>query len=69
MENTLIFKRKDLNLFRRLVSFSSMTILHMPVSFPNLSNAEIVMFVDEDGSTKILKNRFGATGIVKPELN
>lgn len=59
---TIILKREDLNLEARNLPISKINYVHIKGSDKPIRINEIVLFIDDNGYTKILKNRFGDQG-------
>jgi len=58
----IIFERKDLLDVER--DFYSVKFWDCKKIVPPFVEEELVLFVDDDGRTKVLKNRFGTDGVV-----
>jgi hypothetical protein len=61
----LVVFNRDLNKENRKLSISDIEWTHLGISHKSFCKENIVMYVDTDGNTKILKNRYGNKGVVK----
>lgn len=57
-EGTLIIRRTDLNINGRRKSTYNIEILDISGSMRDIERTPIVLFLDSDGTTKTLKNRY-----------
>lgn len=59
--NALVLYRKDLNKTKDPIQFNEIQHYHFSIKFELdfLRKQDIILFVDDDGKTKILKNRYG----------
>tara|TARA_R110000868_G_scaffold5274_3_gene32454 strand:+ start:104 stop:445 length:342 start_codon:yes stop_codon:yes gene_type:complete len=64
IENVTIFRRGDLIYSARNKPMSDVVYTDLAGSNDNYVNNSVVMFIDNNGQTKILKNRYGDGGVV-----
>jgi hypothetical protein len=64
IENAFYITRKDLYKYSQDKHFSDVCMGDAILAKKHIFGANFVMFVDVDGSVKILKNRYGDTGKV-----
>lgn len=57
-DEVIILDRNDLT-FHNNKEFSEIQYYDFKISYGKIAKASIVLFVDNDGRTKILKNRYG----------
>ena len=62
IENALILGRDDMFDSDKSKSIMLVDFSHFKVSRSDMNNISIVIFIDYNGQTKILKNRFGDNG-------
>jgi hypothetical protein len=58
-EEILILDREDLIISNHNKSFQDIIFQDFKISIEKLYNVGIILFLDADGQTKILKNRYG----------
>ena len=63
----LVIHRDEMPLSKNKESFKEVGLNSLTSSVTPINTSAFVMFVDKDGSTKMLKNRYGMTGIVISE--
>lgn len=67
MNNLHVLRRSELRKDVINTPFPDIQQYHNPGSQESIRQADMVAFIDEDGSTKILKNRWGNPGVVISE--
>jgi hypothetical protein len=64
INNAYLVRRENLTKQSKDKLFSDIELYDFAFDMHDVNMSELIMFVDEDGNTKILKNRYGYVGNV-----
>lgn len=61
---TLILYRSSLAIGSKQLSINDIQFFHFKMTLSEMHKYDIVMFIDNNNTTKIIKNKYGNTGIL-----